>query len=474
MSHSSRRQFLSKAVKTGLFLSAASMMSFHLAACTDEDETDGPVALPSDYNDMPKLSGYTGKVAIIGAGMSGLYAASLLEKAGVDFTIYEATGILGGRIKTMTDWGHPIELGAEEVHGGQNNRWFELLKNQGYTPTKNDGGTDYVLLGNQALSEEQALAADEDLRKLTQWVSNLDDYAGAEQSVASWLQSKGVPARLLAIAEQKLANEDGTSNTLLSALGQSKKNRAWLFGDDNYAVTGPGYSQILTEIFSRVTGRIVYNAPVQEIDYSGPRVTLKLQGKPDAQADFVLVTTSLGVLKSGMISFTPALPAAHQSAIQKIGFGRGSKVIVRFPQDIWEGDAGSIVGGTRTACEYWTHANQPGVLTAFAMGDYSGKYNSVTESIQGVIDDLAPFWSGEPRPESSGVRIQDWDTEPYVKGSYSFAALGEGNARADLSAVIDNKLAFAGEALAPYGAFGTVQGAIEAARMALVRRFGKA
>ena len=38
------------------------------------------------------------QVVIIGAGLSGLYAASLLEKKGVDYVLLEARSALGGRI----------------------------------------------------------------------------------------------------------------------------------------------------------------------------------------------------------------------------------------------------------------------------------------------------------------------------------------------------------------------------------------
>ncbi|WP_375603232.1 NAD(P)-binding protein [Enterobacter hormaechei] len=40
----------------------------------------------------------SGKVVIIGAGVSGLYAATLLEKAGVACTILEARERTGGRV----------------------------------------------------------------------------------------------------------------------------------------------------------------------------------------------------------------------------------------------------------------------------------------------------------------------------------------------------------------------------------------
>lgn len=44
---------------------------------------------------------------IIGAGISGLYAATLLEKAGVDYVILEARDRTGGRVLSGSNWRAP-------------------------------------------------------------------------------------------------------------------------------------------------------------------------------------------------------------------------------------------------------------------------------------------------------------------------------------------------------------------------------
>lgn len=52
-------------------------------------------------------------VAIVGGGLAGLHAASLLHKAGVDFQLLEARERLGGRILTLDDTGRPAGDGFD-------------------------------------------------------------------------------------------------------------------------------------------------------------------------------------------------------------------------------------------------------------------------------------------------------------------------------------------------------------------------
>ncbi len=62
-------------------------------------------------------SDFTGRVLVIGAGAGGLTAGYLLNQQGIDFTILEASGNVGGRMKRTRDFADfPIPLGAEWVH----------------------------------------------------------------------------------------------------------------------------------------------------------------------------------------------------------------------------------------------------------------------------------------------------------------------------------------------------------------------
>ena len=51
---------------------------------------------------------HTASIAIVGGGLSGLYAAYLLEQKGIrDCVLLEARGVLGGRIVSASPSGHP-------------------------------------------------------------------------------------------------------------------------------------------------------------------------------------------------------------------------------------------------------------------------------------------------------------------------------------------------------------------------------
>src|SRR6202035_5935992 len=71
-------------------------------------------------------------VVIIGAGVSGLAAASDLRKSGLSVLILEARDRVGGRAWTRhePELSAPIELGAEFIHG-RATETFDLLHETG-------------------------------------------------------------------------------------------------------------------------------------------------------------------------------------------------------------------------------------------------------------------------------------------------------------------------------------------------------
>ena len=60
---------------------------------------------------------FSGRVIVVGAGAAGLAAGYLLDRYGIDFQIFEASSVFGGRLKRSADFtDFPVDLGAEWIH----------------------------------------------------------------------------------------------------------------------------------------------------------------------------------------------------------------------------------------------------------------------------------------------------------------------------------------------------------------------
>jgi len=141
-----------------------------LSSCKKEDILNG--------------ADFKGSVIVIGAGASGIYAAELLLRQGLDVKVLEASGRAGGRIRSETPAGFDsVELGAEFIHGSRS-MLYDLALSQGSETLIMDDGDDLFWLENQLRSElymreSEALAGAG--QTLFQIVESLGSYPGEEQ-----------------------------------------------------------------------------------------------------------------------------------------------------------------------------------------------------------------------------------------------------------------------------------------------------
>ena len=78
------------------------------------------------------------QVVIIGAGISGLCAATELRSKGIDVLVLEARSKLGGRLRTDRSLGVPFDEGASWIHGPKGNPITEVSKSAGVTTFRTD------------------------------------------------------------------------------------------------------------------------------------------------------------------------------------------------------------------------------------------------------------------------------------------------------------------------------------------------
>lgn len=393
---------------------------------------------------------YEGKVIIIGAGVSGLYAGYILQSKGIDFQIMEASSNYGGRLGKLSGFANfPIDLGAQWLHG-KNNIAGELIQKSKTTITLDDSSTKYWF-NNQLVSS---------LPKETNIFEgeNLPDISYKEYAI-----QQGLGDEYKYIVEN-IAGDQGASASLLSVYYNNLEEENWNSGDEDYKFQETYFDFIDKQIASPIKSKISLNTIVSKIDYSKENILITDSNNNTLTADKVIITVPISILKSNDIEFIPSLPSEKTTAFSKIGMGAGIKVFLKFSQNFFDQN---IIGGTVCAAyadDGIGKSQDDNILLAFIMGEQAeqltalGSDQSITTAL---LQELDLMYTGQASASFIASHVQNWTTQPYIKGAYSFSTIGMGESRKIAANSIDKKIYFAGEAMNLNGHHQTVQGAIE-------------
>ncbi|KAH6634315.1 flavin-containing amine oxidoreductase-domain containing protein [Chaetomium sp. MPI-SDFR-AT-0129] len=210
-------------------------------------------------------------------------------------------------------------------------------------------------------------------------------------------------------------------------------------------------------------------SPVNKITYTansttGP-ATVSCEDGSTIEADFVVSTIPLGVLKHGNVKFEPPLPSWKSDAVERLGFGVLNKVILVYKEPFWDEDR-DIFGVLRNptnrhSLEQKDYAPQRGrffqwfnvtrtsglpVLIALMAGDAG------FDTEQTCNDDLVAeathilhsvYGSRVPNPVEAVVTR--WASDKFARGSYSSAGPSMAADDYDTMARPIGNLFFAGE-----------------------------
>ena len=357
-----------------------------------------------DETALHKTYHYSGKVIIIGAGASGLAAAKVLEKNNVDYKVLEASNRYGGRLKKDTILADfPIDIGAEWLHSAP----ITLNKLKGKYGDEID---------------EELIPYHLDCTAI---------WNGTEYKV----------------------NSSWQNDFRYNFLPESKfKNTTWYdFVNENIAKT--------------VLQNIHYNSPVVSIDYSNNKVSVITTDGTTYEADRILVTVPIGVLKSEKISFIPEIKQERKDAIDEITFHPGFKVVIKFSDKFYpdaiecevdNGEKGyyDIAFGKET---------QDNILGFLCTGDETQKYynlNSNDEIMDSLLSELDQIFDGKASSSYSGEYVlENWGQYEFALGTWTQAFQEKKSNLKILNQSLDQKVYFAGEINDPYKQMG-VPGAI--------------
>ena len=396
-------------------------------------------------------------VAVVGAGIAGLAAAGALTAAGLRCVVLEARDRVGGRIWTSNAWADlPVDLGASWLHGTEGNPVYDEATRLGIATAVFDvgsfdgAGSSIYYSGNGTELDGDEIEAYSD-----EVIGYLEGIAGGSAGRRSLRAAiDDLPKRLgdlsrepeIAAALTDYAGDYGATldDLALRALDE----------DDSF----PGAQRIFPGGYGQLTQRIAEGLPVR---LRTPVTGISLRAADhividtaDGQwrAGKVIVTVALGVLKSGALRFDPPLPAAHQRAIDAIGFGRFEKLLLRFDTAFWDDvDQIQVAGRPGEPFTGWYNLNRvtgTPVLMALNGGAAAAAVDGMPVDRQTALasDVLAAVYPGRFRPPRAAQASSWWEDE-FSRGSYSFTAVGSGlQDREVLAAPVDGRLWLAGEA----------------------------
>ncbi|HJU65891.1 MAG TPA: NAD(P)/FAD-dependent oxidoreductase [Gemmatimonadaceae bacterium] len=429
-------------------------------------------------------------VAIVGAGVAGLAAMRTLEEHGLRTLVVEARERIGGRILTVHDprLAHPIELGAEFVHGS--------------APEIEEIIGEARLLALQ-VEGERWRARGGRLTRLHEFWKRLDtvmrrlDGKDPDRSFADFLDD--APGGRGATDARRLAHQFVEGFHAADARRISAKALAdgGSPGDDEEEQRmmrfASGYDAVPAFLASGFFDRIVTGSVVERIGWERTAVELSVRranaSRPSTiAARAAIVTIPLGVLLAsagevGTIDFSPPLTVLDE-ARSCLTMGAVVRVILMFRERWWTEQLRSLPGDASLECMSFLHGDSAEVpvwwslhpahlpvLVGWAGGPAAQRLSglSPSEVADRGLASLASHLGVSRRRVSSQLEhcwTHDWQRDPLSRGAYSYALVGGAEFAPKLARSIQGTLWLAGEAADGEGRNGTVHGAIGSGRHA--------
>ena len=386
-------------------------------------------------------------VVVIGGGISGLAAAKKLKEKGFTVIVLESQEKVGGRIRTDRSLGVAFDEGASWIHGPIGNPITSLASIAGAnTFLTSDDSVEVFNTNGIAYSDTVLTSTEKQFESALNTVRSAGTQTKSFQTVFNSLY----PTQ----ANDKLWKYMLSAYLEFDTGGDISKLSSKFFDDDE---AYSGADVIITNGYDKVTDYLTtgldirLNTRVSSINYANAKVGITANGNK-IEADYVVVSVPLGVLKNNAISFSPALPTNKINAISNTNIGNVNKFLLVWNTPFWDTKLQYIgyTPETKGKFNYFLNIKKftpsNGLMT-FAFGDYATVTESMADSqiISEIMLHLKGIY-GNSIPNPSNFLRTKWGQNINSYGTYSYATNNSTSADFDtLANEVNNKVFFAGE-----------------------------
>jgi len=395
------------------------------------------------------------RVAVIGAGFSGMAAARKLHQAGCDVIVLEARDRVGGRI-----WDPQLEDGTIVLKGGQwvsqdQSRMLALGQEFNLTlfTTAREGDL-LINLGNGVERVSPDLPDDPELDEVLEAFDELSNTVPLEQpwmtpaaaeldnqTLYSWLKPRVNPALMESmLVSFMLYMAHPKDMSLLHTLYYCRANGGikglFNFGQNcapedahDTLVFEDGAQRICEGIHAELGERVRLNSPVYRIDQHDEGVQIHAQDlKLEAQKVIIAMPPAL----SGCLRYDPPLSSMRNMLNQRThSSSRDYKFVLIFEKPFWRemGLAGLLVndqGPVHLAADCTPDHGRWAVLAGFINEYGLGKAlvdMSAQERQQAIVDSLAMAY-GEQIHQYLSYHEHDWSGDDLSRGCVTVFGTG--------------------------------------------------